>query len=344
MSNSFENIQKRTLERINSDLSKIEGSFTHNAVGACSYELSKAYMNMEDILKIGFIQDTFYDYLDARVGEFGVYRKQGTKSVGELTAIGEEGVYIPNGTILVSNGLQYVVLNDVVLPTEDKVVIEASEIGYKYNLSIDNTFTPLEEIRGLNSITLTRDMTGGSDIETDEELLARFKRVVENPATSGNIYHYEQWALECEGIGRAKVYPLWNGNGTVKVMVTGNNNKPVDESLLKKCREYIENEMPIGCQLTVTTPTLLNVAIAARVDLVEGFTIEEIKEEFNLELDEYLKTLDTEFIYSKVYGMLAKLAGVDDLIELKVNEATSNIQISEDKIINISSVDISEVI
>lgn len=343
MSNSFENIQKRTLDRIDNNLSKIEGSFTHNTVGACSYEISKAYMNMEDILKIGFIQDTFYDYLDARVSEFGIYRKHGTKSVGKLIATGDDDVYIANGTLLACNGLQYVVLNDIVLPTEDRVVIEAVEIGYKYNQTNGNIFTPLEEIHGLKSLVLDGDLIGGSDIETDEELLARFQKSVENPPTSGNIYHYEQWALECEGIGRAKVYPLWNGNGTVKVMVTGNNNKPVDETLLDRCREHIANKMPIGCQLTVTTPTLLNVTITARVNIVEGFTVEEIKDEFNLELEDYLKSLDNEFVYSKVYGILAKLPGVDDLIELKINDGTSNIQIREDRIINISSVDISEV-
>lgn len=344
MSNTYENIKERILNRINTVLSKIEGSFINNTVSPISEELAKAYMNMEDILKLGFIEDTFYDFLDKRVGEFGVYRKQGTTAKGKLTATGREGTYIPNGTILYSNGLEYTVLNDIVLPTDEKVEIEAIEVGYKYNLKENSTFTWLDDIEGLERLVLASDITSGTDIEKDEELLARFKKTVSNPSTSGNIYHYEQWALECEGVGKAKVYPLWNGNGTVKVMIIGSNNKPVNEDLVNTCKEHIESEMPIGCELTVTTPTILEVNINANVDILEGYTIEEVKAEFNVELDKYIKTIDNELIYSKIYGILAKIEGVNDLIELKLNDDVSNISISEDKIINISSVEISEVV
>lgn len=344
MSNTYENIKQRILNNTKTELSKIEGSFINNTISPISEELAKAYMNMEDILKLSFIEDAFYDFLDKRVAEFGVYRKQGTTAKGKLIATGQEGTYIPNGTILYSSGLQFVVLNDIVLPSDEKVEIEAIEVGYKYNLEQDSIFTWIDDIEGLEGLTLISDITNGTDIEKDEELLARFKKVVSNPSTSGNIYHYEQWALECEGIGKAKVYPLWNGNGTVKVMVTGNNNKPVDEDLVNICKEHIESEMPIGCELTVTTPTILEVNINASVEVLEGYTIEEIKSEFNIELDKYMKTIDDELIYSKIYGILAKIEGVNDLIELKLNDDISNISISEDKIINISSVEISEVV
>ncbi len=344
MSNTYENIKGRILNNTDTNLSKIEGSFIHNMISPIAEELAKSYINMEDILKLGFIEDTFYDFLDKRVAEFGVYRKQGTTAKGKLIATGQEGTYIPNGTILYSSGLQFVVLNDIVLPSDEKVEIEAIEVGYKYNLEQDSIFTWIDDIEGLEGLTLISDITNGTDIEKDEELLARFKKVVSNPSTSGNIYHYEQWALECEGIGKAKVYPLWNGNGTVKVMVTGSNNKPVNEDLVNICKEHIESEMPIGCELTVTTPTILEVNINASVEIVEGYTIEEVIQEFNIELDKYMKTIDDELIYSKIYGILAKIEGVNDLIELKLNDDISNISISEDKIINISSVEISEVV
>ncbi|WP_195238682.1 baseplate J/gp47 family protein [Romboutsia sp. 1001285H_161024_C4] len=344
MSNSYESIIKRTLNRIDSPLTKIEGSFTYNTIAGCSEEIAKAYLNMDDILKLGFIQDSFYDFLDTRVNEFGVYRKQGTKAIGELIVTGEDGTVISNGTILICNGLDYVVLNDIILPTDEKLFIESLEVGYKYKQNKGSRFYPLEEIDGLESLVADKDLTGGTDIETDEELVERFQKTVSNPSTSGNVHHYEQWALECEGIGKAKVYPLWDGNGTVKVMVTGNNNKPVDEELVTKCKEHIETEMPIGCRLTVTTPTLLNVTIITKVELNEGFTLEEIQEEFKLGLDDYLKTVDVELVYSKIYGILAKIQGVNDLTELKLNDNTINITISEDKIINISDIQISEVV
>ena len=61
-------------------------------------------------------------------------------------------------------------------------------------------------------------------------------------------------------------------------------------------------------------------------------------------LDEYLKTVTTELTYSKVYGLLANLPSVEDISSLTLNNTTSNIAITEDKLVNISSVNISEVV
>ena len=125
--------------------------------------------------------------------------------------------------------------------------------------------------------------------------------------------------------------------------LVGNDNKPVDEEIINNCKLHIEENMPIGCQLTVTTPTSLNVNIAASVELKEGYEIPEIKEEFETKLNEYLKTVTTELVYSKVYGILVNLLGVGDITSLTINNNTSNITIAEDKIINISVVELSEV-
>ncbi len=126
-------------------------------------------------------------------------------------------------------------------------------------------------------------------------------------------------------------------------MVVGNDNKPVSEEVVGNAKLHISENMPIGCQLTVTTPTSLNVSIVASVELKEGYEISEIKEEFETELNEYLKTVTTELIYSKVYGILVNLLGVGDITSLTINGNTSNITIAEDKIVNISSVELSEV-
>lgn len=61
------------------------------------------------------------------------------------------------------------------------------------------------------------------DQETDDELRARYYIKIQTPATSGNAYHYRLWSKEVSGVGDAKVYPLWNGNGTVKVLIIDSN-------------------------------------------------------------------------------------------------------------------------
>ena len=342
---TYEVIKSRTLDNINLDLDKREGSITNTLVSANSMSLAKAYIDMGDILSLGFIEDAFDTYLDKRVGEFGVYRKEGSKATGEIKVTGQEGTVLENGTSFLCNDLKFIMLNDVTIGESDDIChVEAEEVGYKYNLSSNSNFTLTEANSNIESLTNEKDFSGGVDVETDEELRNRFRKVVNNPSASGNKAHYEEWALEVNGVGRAIVHPLWNGNGTVKVMVVGNDNKSVDEEIINNCKLHIEENMPIGCQLTVTTPTNLNVSIVASVELKEGYEISEIKEEFETELNEYLKTVTTELVYSIVYGILVNLLGVGDITSLTINGNTSNITIAEDKIINISAVELSEVI
>ena len=74
MSNSYETIKQRILDSIVIDIDKREGSFTNNMISPVVEELAKAYINMSDILSLGFIEDNFDTFLDQRVSEFGVYR------------------------------------------------------------------------------------------------------------------------------------------------------------------------------------------------------------------------------------------------------------------------------
>ena len=341
---TYEAIKQRIFDNINIDIDKREGSFLSNMVSPLSEELAKAYINMSDILSLGFIEDTFDTYLDKRVSEFGVYRKQGSKAIGEIKVEGKEGAIITNGTLIKANDLYFTVLNDIELPTDNILYVEANEVGYKYNLLANTEFELVEKNDKVTSLINETDFKNGIDIESDEDLRKRFIKVVNNPSASGNKNHYEEWALEVNGVSRAIVYPLWNGNGTVKVMVVGNDNKPVLEDVRKNVEDHITENMPIGCQLTVTTPTNLDATIVATIELKEGYEIEEVKQEFEAKINEYLKSVTNEFTYSKVYGLLANIIGIEDIGTLTINGGNSNITISEDKIINISEINISEVV
>ena len=341
---TYETIKQRILDNINIDIDKREGSFTSNMVSAISVELAKAYINMGDILSLGFIDDTFDTYLDKRVGEFGVYRKAGTKAIGEVKVEGKEGTVIANGTLIKANDLYFTVLNDIELPNDNILYVEANEVGYKYNLLANTEFELVEKNDKVTKLVNEVEFSNGVDVETDEDLRKRFVKVVNNPSTSGNKNHYEEWALEVNGVGRAIVYPLHAGNGTVKVMIIGNDNKPVSDEIIEACELHISENMPIGCQLTVTTPTNLNIIINASIELKEGYELEDVKADFENSLNEYLKDVTTELTYSKVYGLLANHLGIEDISSLLVNDNNINISIAEDKIINISEINLVEVV
>lgn len=352
---TYEVIRQRMLDNTNLTIDKREGSFLCNMHSGVAMEQAKSHMRMDDILSIGFIETNFNDYLDERVKESGIYRKEGKRASGEVTVAGKEGTIIENGTIFLcndlKNDLKFVMLNDVVLGQSDICHLEALEVGSRYNVLASSTFTLYENIDGVENITNSEDFSGGIDIETDDELRQRYFDFMDDPPTSGNAAHYRLWATEVDGVDRAIVTPRWdksngkNGNGTVKVMIIGKDNTPVSEDVINECIRHIEEERPISETIvTVVTPSLLNVTITASIEVSEGYDIESIKDDFGDKVEEYIKDITSELVYAKLYGFMANTLGVEDIIDFKINDSNSNITIAEDKIINISDIQLSEVI
>ena len=128
-------------------------------------------------------------------------------------------------------------------------------------------------------------------------------------------------------------------------MIIGKDNTPVSEDVINECIRHIEEERPISETIvTVVTPSLLNVTITASIEVSEGYDIESIKDDFWDKVEEYIKDITSELVYAKLYGFMANTLGVEDIIDFKINDSNSNITIAEDKIINISDIQLSEVI
>ncbi|MBQ5586807.1 MAG: baseplate J/gp47 family protein, partial [Selenomonadaceae bacterium] len=69
-----------------------------------------------------------------------------------------------------------------------------------------------------------------------------------------------------EGVGQAKVLPLWAGPGTVKVIIIDADNKTASSELVQAAYEHIESNRPIGATVTVTSPAPFPVDISATID------------------------------------------------------------------------------
>lgn len=339
---TYEIIMDRILTNVDSDLDKREGSVTFNLLAPLADELFNAYSEMGYLMRLAFIEDNFDDFLEKRVNEFGIFRKDGEYANGKIKVTGSVGTEILNGEIVKCGDLKYVVVNDVTLVDEttttdadaNTIYVVSMEVGYKYNIPANSTLELDSRKTGITSLTNAEAFTDGVDIETDEELRERFKFYIKNPRTSGNKYHYEQWALECDGVGKAKVLPLWNGNGTVKVIIIGNDNLPCSTTTVNTVKDYIEEQRPIGATVTVETPTLLEITVTATINLNQLYILDEAKQLIEEEIEKYVDSLedDTKVIYAKIFSAVGDLDCVDDIIELKVNSGTTNINITDNKI------------
>ena len=328
---TYEVLINRILENTSANnLDTREGSVSFNLLAPLAEELAKAYISMGDILNLAFIEDTFGEYLEKRVNEFGIYRKDGEKATGAIKVTGIDDTFIGNGTIVTSNGLEYIVLNDIVLSDEDTLYVEAMEIGYKYNLPAGSTFELAEPIFGIETLVNEIAFENGVDVETDEELRERFKYTIQNPRTSGNVNDYKSWALECDGVGRVKVYPLWNGNGTVKVLIIGNDNLPCDTNTINLVKSHIEEKRPIGATVTVGTAELLELTFNINIKLNSAYSLDDTREQITAVLQDYINNLeDEDIIYYKALSAVGDLEAVDDIVTYKINDKQENIPVGD---------------
>ena len=87
------------------------------------------------------------------------------------------------------------------------------------------------------------------------------------------------WAKEVGGVGDAKCLPLWNGNGTVKVIIINSDKGVADSDLIERVAEHIEESRPIGAEVTVESAAPLVVNVNAKVILADSGGIEKAKEQ-----------------------------------------------------------------
>lgn len=337
-SQTYEVIKDRMLNDENIKKTGIavnEGSLVNSILSAKAVDEAKLYITMGNVFNLVFIEETFNEFLDKRINEFGIYRKTGDRAVGDVLFTGEVGTVITNGLIIKANGLEYSVIKDLVLtdnPLDNVSPVQANDVGVAYNVPDGTEFTIDTVIDGLKSITSQGDIKGGIDPETDEEFRTRFYETQRNNATSGNVAHYEQWAKEVDGVYNAKVTPLWNGAGTVKVAIIGKENKPVSPEIIERCRLYLETVRPIGADVTVVTPTVTEVDITGTVELESGADIEFVKTEVARLVGEYLEEETKEVAYSKIFGIIASLDVVNDCKDIQINGNTENIVITDEQI------------
>ena len=291
----------------------IEGGFARDIISANSLEFENTYLELNMIYEASFADTSWGDFLTRKCAEFGVDRKKATYSIGEVTFKGDKNRTIPAGTIVeIIDGNQYITDEAAVTDEngEATVAITCSIIGSTGNVS-ENMITSIPyPIHGISSVTNIEATHDGYDEETDDELFERYVIYMRTPATSGNIYHYYNWAGEVEGVGIRKVIPLWDGPGTVKVLFFDSNGQPASEELLQKVYEHIEEVRPIGALVTVSTPEYKMITI--EVDGLKGILDTDLMKE---EIHNFVlsKGLDLKYLSAaKVADIIMNQASVID--------------------------------
>ena len=327
-----ESLTQEMVENLSTGLQTNEGSYTRDLLAAVGLALFGAYKTLNKMLPISFVDETSGEYLEARCAEYGIMRKSGTPASVLLEFTGQNGTIIPAGTTVSTQGGLLFSVEEPQRISDDVVQVPAisQNVGTEYNVPANTLSTLVTPVSGVQQVTNPQAAEGGADQETDESLFSRLDQYRKNRATSGNVADYLAWAMETPGVGVAKVFPVWNGPGTVKVILVGDDKRPVDAAIVQSCLEHIETVRPIGAQVTVESAGAFAVDVAASVQLAEGVVLETVKAEFFKKLEEYFQELaltkDT-VPYNRVAFLLLSIPGVDNFTALTVNQTTENLTI-----------------
>lgn len=327
-------IRDRMLAAINSLLDKREGSFTWDSVAPVALELAELYIQLGHLHRVSFVTASYGGYLDLRAQEWGLTRHPATHATGVITLTGTAGVVVPVGTkFRTGAGVEFELTADAGIDAGGTGTggIRAVVAGTAGNVLAEAITEIPTAIQGLQSVTNAEPTSGGAEVETDDMLRERLLERMSRPATSGNIYHYIQWAKAVPGIGDARVVPIWDGPGTVKVILLDNNRQPASAELVAEVVSYIEAERPIGALVTVVAATGVPINVSVTISYDAGlYTLEETTAAVEQAIAAYLAQVafrQDQVSYAKLGSVIMGVDGVLDYSDLLVNGSTVNITI-----------------
>lgn len=219
--------------------------------------------------------------------------------------------------------------------------VEAVEPGTKGNVAaraITSVDTPNPDI---DDVINPLPMTGGLEEETDEALRDRILAEFEGQG-GGNQNDYQRWALTEPGVGKVFVNPVWDGPGTVQVVVMTEAGDPVSQATIDSLQQTLDpvpgkgsGLAPIGATVTVQTPVQILIDVAGSVTFRDGYSLDgtggttPTREEIVTALRDYIDSLDVgeDVIYDHVKAQFFTVEGVYTVAGVTVNGGTVDIPI-----------------
>lgn len=313
-----------------------EGSYINILVSPIAYQIWTYYTALEAVMPIIFVDETSGPYIDKWCAVYGIVRKPGTKAKAVISFEGTAGMIVPAGKIfLTEDGRSFELESDVILADgSGEGTVVAIKDGSAYNVPVGAISVQSSTLPGL-TFWENQEATGGTDEESDAALVGRLYEFLQKPSTSGNIYHYRQWAKETTGVGECRVFPLWDGPGTVKVVISGQDGGVASKDAISDCKNHIEEMRPVGAEVTVVSAQELAINISAVIVTDNTITVDDVKAQFEKGVKDYLESIafkKDEVVYARIAFILMDIPGVQDYKTLTINDGDENIVIADEEI------------
>lgn len=334
---TYDKILQRMISSIrvkNANLDTREGSIIYDAIAPAAMEMMMIYIELENILTETFGDTASREYLIRRAAERGISPEPATKSILK----GEFNIDVPIGSRYSLDDLNYVVLERLGFGI---YLMECESLGIGGNLKLGNLI-PIEYIEGLKTATLTEVLIPGEDVEDTERFRKRYFESLDAKAFGGNIKDYQEKTKAINGIGGVKVYPVWNGGGTVKLVIIDSDFKKPTSLLLAKVQTEIDptqnsgmglGTAPIGHTVTVESVRSVPIDIDTNITYKQGWQWDDVKpyvaqmiEDYFYELAQNWETNENLVVrISQIETRLLSLDGIVDIADTILNKLSQNL-------------------
>jgi len=342
---TYENLLADAKAEAGDGIQKGEGSLVFNALSALAYELEKLYIEANYVLNQGFADTADMDGLVRIAANRGLTRKAATNAYVSITA----NVALPIGWRASLKGFNYIVTEE--LDASDHIYKAMCEETGSGPNELLGQLTPIDYVDGLTSAVITEVLIAGDDDETQEELYRRYLESFSTEAFGGNITAYKTIVTAMDGVGGCKVYPVWNGVGTVKVVVISSDYGEPSSYLINQIQEALVptdggtgyGYAPIDHDVTVAAVTPVTVNVSTTITYTAGYSWATIGDQITAAVEGYIKSIAEAWsegdartealVYvSRLEAAVLNVTGVTDIQGTTLNGSTTNLHLDSDEI------------
>jgi len=333
------------------------GSVIRTILETIAKAMSDLYQLIHTVTRAGFIQTADGKWLDLKVRELGLLRKQGQKASGYITfyrnEVKDENITIPAGTIVKtvkdSEGVEYrfKTIEEVILPageTEVFTLMEAIEQGSNYNVGKETIVKMTTHIAGIDGVVnksvnlgagvRSWQVTVGTDIETDEDFRTRAIYRWDELGVGGTADAYRSWALSVAGVKSVQIlddFPF--GPGTVGLVIAAENGIPTPE-LLQQVHDTVKTRKPLTASVHVLSPNVKSVDIEIVLTRFSSFELADVEKRVR----QKLLNMNTKLLIGEhliLSRMVADIMEVDGVYSVDIINPTETVSAAPDEMIQI---------
>ena len=336
------------------------GSLIRTILETIAKAMSDLYQLIHTVTKAGFIQTADGKWLDLKVRELGLTRKEGQKTTGYITFYRntpkDDNITIPAGTIVktakdsVGQEYRFITLEEIILSageTEIFTLIESIEQGSNYNVGKETITKMTTHIAGIDGVINTSVNLGagirnwqvsvGTDIETDDDLRTRAIYRWDELGVGGTADAYRSWALSVSGVKSVQIlddFPF--GPGTVGLVIAAENGIPTPE-LLQDVHDTVKTRKPLTASVHVLSPKDKPVDIEITLQRFSTYELADVEERVRQMLFNFNSKLliGEHLVLSRVVSDVMQVTGV---YSVNIIQPTDTVSAAPDEMIQINTV------